>query len=51
MKNGKRPTKQQKQIISSHGFNPNHWLVVKNANSTLTLVHRDMKQTKEIPSA
>ena len=29
MKNGKRPTLQQKKLMRSHGLTPENWLVVK----------------------
>lgn len=40
MKNGKRPTKRQKLLMSRAGLNPENWLVVKNPPGTLYLVHR-----------
>lgn len=40
MKNGKRPTLEQKKIIRSHGLVPENWLVVKNQSDTITVVSR-----------
>lgn len=41
MKNGKRPTLKQKIVIRERGLNPKNWLVTKNANGELHLVHRE----------
>ena len=38
MKNGKRPTLQQKLIMKSHGLQPDNWLVVKNTTEHLEVV-------------
>ena len=40
MKNGKRPTLQQKLIMKSHGLQPDNWLVVKNTTEHLEVVSR-----------
>ncbi len=40
MKNGKRPTLQQKLIMKSHGLQPDAWLVVKNTADYLEVVNR-----------
>lgn len=40
MKNGKVPTREQKQIIKAHGLVPGNWLVVKNLSDTLVVVSR-----------
>lgn len=40
MKNGKRPNKTQKITISKAGLNAAEWLVVKNLDSELHIVHR-----------
>ncbi|WP_204166783.1 hypothetical protein [Bacillus sp. CGMCC 1.16541] len=40
MKNGKRPTKKQKQQIEAAGLNSSDWLIVKNLEQELHLVHR-----------
>lgn len=38
MKNGKRPTLQQKLIMRSHGLQPDNWLVVKNTTEYMEVV-------------
>ena len=40
MKNGKRPTLQQKLIRRSHGLQPDNWLIVKNTPEYLEVVSR-----------
>ena len=40
MKNGKKPTLQQKLIMKSHGLQPDNWLVVKNTTEHLEVVSR-----------
>ena len=45
MKNGKRPTRDQKKFIASHGLNPEDWLIVKNTPEIMELVHRYSDRT------
>lgn len=40
LKQGKRPTNKQKDIIKSAGLRPDKWLVVKNLQHELHIVHR-----------
>lgn len=40
MKNGKRPTRKQKNFISSVRLNPANWLVTKNLPGCLHLAHK-----------
>lgn len=40
MKNGKKPTLQQKMLMRSHGLVPENWLVVKNTQEYLEVVSR-----------
>lgn len=40
MKNGKKPTLEQKKIMKAHGLVPENWLVVKNLTDSLTIVSR-----------
>ena len=40
MKNGKRPTLQQKLIMRSHGLQPDNWLVVKNTTEYMEVGSR-----------
>jgi len=40
MKHGKRPTRRQKQEIKRNGSNPENWLVERDTNETMVIVHR-----------
>ncbi|MFR0755840.1 MAG: DUF6906 family protein [Hominisplanchenecus sp.] len=40
MKNGKKPTLQQKLLMKSHGLRPDNWLVVKNTTEYMEVVSR-----------
>lgn len=48
MKNGKRPTRQQKLIIKAKGLNLENWLVSKNTPDALMLVRRHTNSTRTI---
>lgn len=48
MKNGKNPTKAQKQFLREHRFNPDNWLIVKNTPEEMLLVHRYTSSTRRI---
>lgn len=41
MKQGKRPTRKQKIAIKKAGKNPDNWLVIKNLQTEIHLVHRN----------
>jgi hypothetical protein len=53
MKNGKKPTKKQKEAMQRAGLDPNNWLVTKNLNSRgeLHLVHRQTPNKKRVVPA
>lgn len=40
MKNGKVPTREQKEIIRANGYVPKNWLVVKNLPEFLEIVSK-----------
>ncbi|WP_176527647.1 DUF6906 family protein [Bacillus sp. AFS023182] len=40
MKNGKKPTKREKNQIKLYNLNPDNWLIFKKVNEELHLVHR-----------
>ena len=40
MKNGKKPTLEQKKIMKAHGLVPENWLVVKNLSDYIEVVSR-----------
>lgn len=48
MKNLKKLTLVQKQIISEMGLNPKQWGVVCKKGHILTIMHRETKETKDI---
>ncbi len=51
MKNGKRPTKRQKEAMIAAGLNDKEWLVTKNLTETkneLHIVHRNSEEKKVI---
>jgi hypothetical protein len=50
MKHGLKPTRRQKFAMQDVGLNHENWLVVKNNNDQLQLVHRLTGQTKTIPA-
>ena len=41
MKRGKRLTRNQKEIVNSHGYNPTEWMLVADTEFYLYLVHKD----------
>ncbi len=40
MKNGKKPSLEQKKIMRSHGLDPKSWLVIKNLSDHIEVVSR-----------
>lgn len=50
MKNGKRPTRRQKDAIAALKLNVDNWLVSKATAGQLHLVHRMTGTTKVIPA-
>jgi hypothetical protein len=51
MKNGKRPTLNQKKIIDAARLNPADWLIVKNLPHQLHIIHRDTGNARVIEVA
>ena len=49
MKNGKRPTRAQKKLMSKYKLNYENWLVVKDTPTEMLVVHRYSDQTRVIP--
>ncbi|MGC4378292.1 hypothetical protein WD019_15390 [Fictibacillus sp. Mic-4] len=50
MKNGKRPTKRQKEHIKAMGLNPENWLIIKNLHNEMHLVHRETGSKRIVPA-
>lgn len=48
MKHGKRPTVRQKKFLKSMRRNPDNWLVVKDNNEQMVIVHRDTGKVQTI---
>lgn len=40
MKNGKKPTYEQRKLIQAWGLDTHEWLVVKDTSTEMVLVHR-----------
>lgn len=50
MKHGKRPTAQQRKLMIKWKLDPSMWLVERETNTELVLLHRHFdKKTKIIP--
>ncbi|MBN6186343.1 hypothetical protein JQN58_05000 [Aneurinibacillus sp. BA2021] len=50
MKQGKRPTKQQKIAMQLEELNPKDWLVTKSLPDKLHIVHKETNQQLVIPA-
>ncbi|WCK53867.1 hypothetical protein PP175_21495 [Aneurinibacillus sp. Ricciae_BoGa-3] len=50
MKQGKRPTRKQKEAMLLVRLNPENWLVTKNVSDKLHLVHRETDRERIIPA-
>lgn len=48
MKNGKNPTRHQREAIKRAKLNPAHWLVVKVFSDKLEIRHREKETVQEI---
>lgn len=50
MKNGKRPTYEQRKVLAYYGLDAHDWLVSKDTPTEMVLVHRHLdNQIKRIP--
>lgn len=45
---GKKPTRQQKNILKDKRLNPNNWLVLKNSTNELHIQNRNTNKFKII---
>jgi hypothetical protein len=50
MKNGKKPTRRQKEAIRYVQLNPDNWLVVKSLPNELHIMHRETGSIRVIPA-
>ena len=48
MKQAKKPTRSQKEVISSHGLIANQWAVIEETDFYLKLINKDNGQKKSI---
>lgn len=48
MKQGRKPTRKQKEAIKWSGLNPDNWLVYKKDTEHLHIVHRETGSTRKI---
>lgn len=48
VKRGRRLTRDEKEVVSSHGYNPNDWMLAEEMEFYLKLVHKETKQIKII---
>jgi hypothetical protein len=48
MKQGKRPTRKQKLVLKAARLNPENWLVTKNLQGELHLVHRESGKERKL---
>ena len=50
MKNGKKPTRQQRKMMEQWGLDAHNWMVVKDTPEQMELIHRHSdKTTRTIP--
>ena len=48
MKNGKKPTREQRKLLQQWKLDTYSWLVVKDTSTEMVLVHRHFDNTKKI---
>jgi len=48
VKQGKNPTRKQKENIRKAGLNPDNWLIYKNHGEKVSLIHRNTGTTRDI---
>ncbi|MCM3599364.1 hypothetical protein M3175_01370 [Robertmurraya korlensis] len=48
MKSGKKPTRAQRKILLENGLNPLNWLIVKNQDLQMEVVHRETGRLKTL---
>lgn len=48
MKNGKRPTREQRKLMEKWKLKPEDWLITKNTPERMELVHRHSDRTTRI---
>lgn len=48
MKNGKNPTRREKQHLQSLRLNGNNWLIVKKMSGEWLIIHRETGRTRKV---
>lgn len=48
MKQPKKLTREQKQIVSNHYLNPQNWMLVKESEFYLTIIHKESNNIRII---
>ena len=48
MKNGKKPTREQRKLMEKWNLDPRVWLVVKDTPTEMELVHKHSDKTKKV---
>lgn len=48
MKNGKKPSREQRKLIAAKGLNAENWLIVKDTPELMLLVHRYSDTTQRV---
>lgn len=48
MKQPKKLTRDQKQIVSNHCLNPQKWMLVRESEFYLTIIHKETKTKRTI---
>jgi hypothetical protein len=51
LKNGKKPNRQQQELIESSGLNPQEWLIYKKLAKEYHLVHRNSGEKQVIKAS
>ena len=51
MKHGRKPTVEQRKLITNHGLNWSEWLVFKDQYQSLSIVHRDTGEKRVLSKA
>ena len=46
MKRGRRLTRNEKEVVASHGLNPNDWMLAEEYDFYIKLIHKETRTTK-----
>lgn len=50
MKNGRKPSYQERKILEANGFDPMQWLVIRVLAHSIQIRHRDTCEVREVSS-